>query len=320
MDSRENSSPAAGRSGATPLPTPVSIGGLGLLIVLGGTAITAVGVALTVAVDRVPRGEWIAAKLGEAGLASGALAATGLVLATVGLAMRSMARAHHKALSRASIPREPKPPQQLLTLTEDQSKIRMAMGNVQAELLANKARQDSILDVLRDVSGFVHNEQAQANAMFRLAASLDQLGARIEQRLKNQQESMQTRIEEVATTIEESRQGLMQAISELARELRTSNRAPLPARTYASNEETETEYEDDLGWEESADSSDGDEFVIEVELEEAAPELGLLDEFDEMGNMRDNPSPPAPLPRSGGTGDANGKASPGSIPFEPRTR
>ena len=104
---------------------------------------------------------------------------------------------------------------EIFRLVEELSQVRGALGNVQTELLANKQRQDSILESIQSVTTKNKSTEGDSNAMFRLAASLDQLGARIEERLKHQGQSFESRLSDVTTSVVRAQQEVTEAVDQV---------------------------------------------------------------------------------------------------------
>lgn len=310
--SGSNQGPNASRPerGSAASQGPVPGKGLGQVFLLGGLALGAAGAALILVPEKLPKGAEIVSKLQSQGLGGLSLGLAGGVFIALGLTLRSIANAQWEALTRLGQPREMKVPHSLLSMADDQGKIRIAMGNMQTELLANKTRQDSIMGALGGIASSVQSEQSQANAMFRLAASLDQLGARLEQRLQGQQNALRETLQEVSSTVYRQREEVMKSIEGIRTEVHSAEAAAREAgQVYQESEALESSqaapFEDDLGYEEVAEeTSSEDDLQVQVTFEEE-PSLGLLNEFDEMGHFHGDEeieAPNAPLPSPNPTG------------------
>ena len=354
---KQQAMPHSGRATRTAKKTPSGFSAF--VLFTAGFAMSAIGATLVVQPSFIPHSDWIAQKLGELGVTGFPLCVGGVSVFCLGFVSRLIAQST-RALAQ---PEESNVENLIGQTVDDLSKVRNAMGNVQIELLANKSRQDSIIQSLMDLGRNKDDgegDSAQANAMFRLAASLDQLGGRIDERLRGQSGELKTSMHEMATSFMGSQQQLFDALADVSQavedfrtELEQSSNAtndesfapseelpPIEGHDAPQDEcgqetssfegqdnfdepEDQGHYEDDLGYEEQAESSDEDmQIFVELEEEpqqeeapstayaqaEPTPEadsstLGILDQMDDHGVMQDPSSevqnqPPGPLPSS----------------------
>lgn len=297
-----------------PGSSSVSTGFAPSFLVLSGLVVALAGVFLILPPSFLPHGEWIATRLLRAGVMPGSLLAAGFGAFCLGLVASRQARFTNAVLENT----DSDVPESFETLRSDLLKIRTAMGNVQTELLANQQRQDSMIRSIQDLHREEPEEDRNANAMFRLAASLDQLGARIEERLKSQNATLDHKLSEVTSALQSSQSDMSQGLDEVLNQILEIAAAPptgqvaAPAPTSnGAHPESPEEFhsaQDDFGYEEpEASGDDDDDMHVYVELEEDRPEaetpqpaesaLGILDEIDDFGMVREpEPTEPEPTP------------------------
>lgn len=275
----------------------------GYFLFFAGACFVAFGVGLLQPPVAVPHAEWIATKFSRLGVQGLPIIAAGFTIFSLGFVARLQASIG-RALSGKS---EQQSNPELERLAEEFGQLRGALGNVQTELLANKQRQDSMLESIQSAPAQGQSDAENSKAMFRLAASLDQLGARIGERLKEQATVFDGRLADITTAVVRAQQDITEAVDQI--ELRASQQAapvaeqqPTETAAIESNEPQTYEFIDDLGYEEpAAEESDEEELHIMVELEEEEPArvqdspLGLLDSLDDFGSLVD-PNPPLPSP------------------------
>ena len=280
---------------ASSQPTPAGSSSYFLFFV--GLGLVAFGVGLIQPPSAVQHAEWIALKFSRLGVHGAPMIAAGMTIFCLGFVVRFQAKLG-RALSSTN---DTSNDHEFTRLAEEYAQLRGSLGNVQTELLANKHRQDSMLE---SIATFTEQPQApdeNSNAMFRLAASLDQLGARIEERLKHQASIYDGRLADITTAVVRAQQEITEAVDNV--ELTVSQ----PAQTIAhETNECPSEFTgDDFGFEEhEAPESAEEEFHVMVEFEEEVPEapasagaqdspLGMLDSLDDFGGLVE---PNAPLP------------------------
>jgi hypothetical protein len=150
-----------------------------------------------------PRVSWKMAQISEGvadlGVHSGVLIMGGMVLAAIGLLLRAQAAANSASGRRED------------TLILEQAATDLLQTRKATDEMDR--RLDRLCERVEELHGVIEERRtvqpeptpvkdgAQQEAMFRLAASLDQVGARIEQRLKVQYGSLQERLEKVGEAI-----------------------------------------------------------------------------------------------------------------------
>ena len=298
-----------------PSSSSVSTGFAPSFLFLSGLVVAAAGVFLIQPPSYLPHGEWIATKLLRAGVMPGSLLVGGFVAFCLGFVVNRQARFTNAVLGGSGSD----VPESFDKIQGDLRKIRTAMGNVQAELLANQQRQDSMIQSIQGLRTEEPDDDQNANAMFRLAASLDQLGARIEERLKSQNSTLDSKLSEVTSALQSSQNDMSEGLDEVLNQiLEISASVPEPSESThieSSHQEPEsfpetpqefTPEQDDFGYEEPEASHDAEEMRVYVDLEEeqetheaqtAESTLGILDEIDDFGMVREpEPTEPEPTP------------------------
>lgn len=252
-ESRTSKAPAdrAGAASGSRLPYA-----LAALLVLAG-------VALALLPTIAPQHGWMVRSAGKYGLTSAPLLLAGCVLAGVALSLRGGRRET-----------EPQSDDRELLLDQVASELAALRGGIQelrVEFVYVKDAQQSLVEALSERNEPNHAE-AQQSAMFRLAASLDQVGARIEQRLAASESAMQGLIGELGAGI-------------AATQERLSEIASAPAAAASAGDVWQTidagapssSPERSIAWQGPAPSEDAG--------------LGLLDTLDDHGRSPSGPSP-----------------------------
>lgn len=304
------------RAGSIPRSTPS--GASGYFLFLFGLAVAAFGYGLVQPPAAVPHADWIATKFARMGIYGVPFIASGLTIFCFGFVQRLQARVGRSL----SFSEDSEVAPEVERLACELGQVRNALGNVQTELLANKERQDSMLESISAVTAKKQGGESDSNAMFRLAASLDQLGARIEERLKLQGQSFEGCLQDVTTAVVRCQQEVTDAVDNVVHSVETCSRdiqevkerepvvvqqvapvetcAPVQSQFVEPQQTQQPEFtEDDLGFQEADERCSDEDMQIFVELEEEAPEpvqepapavpqdspLGILDSLDDYGSM-----------------------------------
>jgi hypothetical protein len=259
--------------------------GSGIVWVACGGLVALAGVALGVQQAFGGPGAEIANTARSLGLEAGVLSVGGLVLVAVGSAVRALAR------------RAAQPDDDTLLLeraTSDlivvKDSLEQSRGLAQAQYEELHALQAHVYELREAVAAVTQRgaEQAQGSgnedALYRLAASLDQLGARMEQRMKAQYAEMQASLDElngvvasVRRNVDELFQGVHGAI-EAAAHVPPVAPAPVAQAPVAQNPVRSPHVE----------APRAPLPVATAEPQQQALPLGLLDQLDD-------PLPPAPV-------------------------
>lgn len=209
------------------LPTPPIDGNSEASFVqMAGTTCMALGALLVVLSGLVEPIANLGKMLGSVGMGGGTLVLSGLTLFVLGRLRRSHMDLSQQAEDRAS---------------NDQLLEQMAAEVVQLESALDqvKSGQSRVRGDIRELGETMQTmAQAQASkndegdkaqdAIFRLAASLDQLGAKVEQRMHTQYEAFRARLREVGDDIARSQQDLRQLMAEIPEQIRAAQPAPAP--------------------------------------------------------------------------------------------
>lgn len=292
-----------------------------MLLFLGGLALMANGVAVTIGPDYVPElSDW--ARLVQRADVPGAMQLlVGSVLFGLGLIARYQ-RVHTATLlepSQAEVSIEEFVAEvadfrlQVQELQHDNIEFRKLIGEVKKEIVDH--RQELRTDQSKD-------------ALFRLAASLDQLGARIEGRIGEAAAGFQSGFEDITSMVEASRDYLQESLDEVSRRVHALDDADAYDASshdhghHQAHHEHHGHDEGHRGYEHSGDGAapeaqpeapqqglqlaaaqpvapeSNDDTIMTVEFEDRARPpvpssgLGLLDSIDDYGPSESAPAGP----------------------------
>lgn len=233
---------------------PPQTTGAGWMIALGALG-AAGGCALAVVPKLAPDLAPLCAGLARHGVTPGLAIAAGGALAIAGGALRALFRgaARERELSLAQ-PDELTP--RMTQIESDLAQVRGTLQELRVEFVYVK---DSVLHLRQAVGDVLTtaNPESMQEAVFRMASSLDQLGACMDQRLTTQNETMQRAMQ----TFHDALLAACSRVDEVAER----------ATTLAN----------------------------QIEGHAAPPPLGLLDHFDDSGNVRSGALPGAIAPKNG---------------------
>ncbi len=167
---------------------PPSTAGASWMMTIGALG-AALGVGLAVLPKFLPEAASIAAMAASHGVSAGLVFGIGSLFVATGGALRSLARsAAHEREQAAARPDELQP--QLEQLETDLAQVRGTLQELRVEFVYVK---DSVLHLRQAVGDVLTtaNPESMQEAVFRMATSLDQLGARLDERLTAQNETMQ---------------------------------------------------------------------------------------------------------------------------------
>lgn len=267
----ESSSPAPVEAPARASGTASSGGGdatawmlLGLLALAGGVALMA-----------LPSLSWtagkVASRLDSLGIQSGVVMLGGALFMVLGLVRRGQHAARAEMQYDASLLFE--------QIAAELVEIRTSLEAGRAREEASARQFDELRRELNQTRGALaaeiekHAPRDHSDALFQLAAGLDKLGLRVEQRLRLHHSALQDSVDELSATVEHSRRSL--------EELMQGRGEPL-----AANLPSTTPYEEQTQDEYQAPSEPLPASVSEAPSE-GTGSLGLLDQFDDVA---------APLP------------------------
>ncbi len=178
---------------------------VGVLALLGGAVLT-LG----------PRLSWKLAQISGGfkylGVEGGTLAMGGMLLAALGLIRRAIANSKSADDANAMVDQLASEVVQMHSTLDEVEKSAEAMREELQEL---KSAIESLTEAQRSTP-VVAQAPSNDDAMFRIAASLDQLGARVEQRLKAQHESMQESLEDLNEVVDAVRKNMDEVFAGVA--------------------------------------------------------------------------------------------------------
>jgi hypothetical protein len=262
--------------------------------VLGGAAL----VALPLIAQQYA---WISAGFAKHGVHGAPVALFGSVLFGLWIVTRSRGAADlddAEQSARESEKSESESDQALL-LEQIASDLAIARGGMQELRVEFVYLKDAVQNVQQEgVDPTTGINEAQA-AIFRLAASMDQLGGRLDQRLRAQDSAvhevmnlLRSELSQTATSLMDLRLSIEQGIASASGPVLT------PERYIADGHEDQVDFSevDETGIEPGYRPSP-DDLEVEVELEEdRADGLGLLDELDDLGTPRKDKTSPSIRP------------------------
>lgn len=246
-------------------------------IFLGGLALVAGGVGLAL-LPRVSRDlGWITNNFAKNGIFGAQLALTGAVVCAIGLASRS----------RRSETKSEAADDKSLILDQLASDMALSRGTMQDLRVEFVYLKDAVHKAATQAELLAQNqtgEDATQSAIFRLAASIDQLAGQTDQRAKafeaalgEQGKTLRAEIARTAACVGDLRTELAQAMAEGG-----GSGGAHGELTWHPDEERQIEIA------EGYQPSENDLHVL-VEMEEPASSgLGLLDEFDDHGSHVSN--------------------------------
>lgn len=272
-----------------------------LMLCTAGTVFLVFGIIMALGADHlsayVPNVVWYAKLAHRAGFEAGILCTLGMVLVGLGFVSKSQ-RLHAETLLQKG--ESELHVEQTLAFVK---KVGQRLEELQDKQTALDERVATVLTTLLEQHEERMND-GHGDALFRLAASMDQLGARVEQRIGESAMTLHDGVREVKAIVEESSAWVHDGISESTRRLaELEERAglfmdpncelPASAPNFEDHhyEVFDTAPEDEPGPE---------DIEILVEFEEGTGEhtdLGLLDEIEDFGGLQDSTETMrAPLP------------------------
>lgn len=276
-------------------------------LVLGGLVAVVGGLFLAVGPPYSSEVSWIARRFGEMGISSGAVIGSGVLCAVMGFVANRIARVGQQMRSA----------EEAMKCTQDLS---LANRHMVARITRMHAE---VNEVKEGISGLIRiaKEQTsakvagmQVDATYRLAASMDQMGMRIEDRMQAQESTIESRLMELFGSLSSSHEQLQTLLNHrpdsfdedmldtapLRHEPVFDAEARLPHEDELDDNELQLEVFVDLEDELEEDFDDGEpqEGPIDVsqfdwdsiEVEPTMEGLGLLDELDDEGIPRNSAS------------------------------
>lgn len=190
----------------------------GLALLLLGCAILAFGGALACIAAFAPTYLWLPESMTRLGIQSGAVLATGSVLAAAGLCLRAI------SAKEASLQLAIRHAGSSNVLVECQEDLREGLNKVHFALRVLQESTKGLLEVAHEQS-LKREGSNHEDAVFHLAASLDQLGVRLEDRLVSQGSDLERRLGSLDGTLDETRRLLTQWLEQSALQREAEERA-----------------------------------------------------------------------------------------------
>jgi hypothetical protein len=245
------------------------------MFVVAGFGMAFAGTALSLLPRFAPQYEWSVRNLASQGVTGGSIAVGGCLLIALGLAARAQARFFRDS-------EEPSDADLLLEhVAGELTDIRSDIRDANQRISQVKDETVGLFEAVQARDNMDTTDHAASDATFRLAASLDQLGARIEQRLGAQDATTERAFEDVREQLASVR-----SLAEGLTQPETAQAAPAMATPMATPEVTP---EPMPVYEAPA---------IAMTEQDGPPQgLELLDSLDR--EMTHEAEPTAPLPQTG---------------------
>jgi hypothetical protein len=283
---------------ASKLPTPVRPPSSfdATFLQLLGLGLLGLGVALSLG----PKMSWKLNQVADGfkylGVQGGALAVGGILLVGMGLLRRGQIAlrtpTEEQAEDRLLIEQLSK---DSLRVGDDLARLESGLTQITTELARSRRTMEERLNACtQEIIGAIPLPKAGPSAddaIFRLAASLDQVGARIEQRLKTQYNALQDHLEDVGAAILSAR-NQMQGLEQVGGNHAAVLREEVQAQVEVALEETG--------------------FWANGGRNPNAPSLGLLDTLGDpqVHSQHDVEAVQAPLPQDNPSGSAQPQVAP----------
>ncbi len=174
------------------------MGGWTWILSFVGLSLLGAGGYLALAPRLGPDATWIALSLSKAGVQAGTVVVGGVVLLGMAIVCAGQSRLVRGAHSLPRISRD------LGELRKGQKRLADRFGTLHLEMSVLQEANKTLLRAAQDQSA-VQAAGMQVDATFRLAASMDQLGARLEGRLEDQRSDLESRLGDLNGSVRETR-------------------------------------------------------------------------------------------------------------------
>jgi hypothetical protein len=176
----------------SPAVSPARIPRMGLLM-LGGMGLIGAAAALVLLPGGAPELVAFRDTCAKNGATPALLAVSGLVITGIGLGLRSLARAS-RAIADETHARPDDVSPQVQKLGSELAQVRGALQDLRVEHVYVKEGVKELQQLLREQLAAANPESLQ-EAIFQMAGSLDQVGARLDERLSVQNDNFQTALQ-----------------------------------------------------------------------------------------------------------------------------
>lgn len=173
-------------------------GGWTWILAFVGLSLLGAGGFLALAPRFGPEATWVAQSLSQAGVQAGTVVVGGVVLLGLAIVCAGQSRLVRGAHSLPRISRD------LGELRKGQKRLADRFGTLHLEMSVLQEANKTLLRAAQDQSA-VQAAGMQVDATFRLAASMDQLGARLEGRLEDQRSDLENRLGDLNGSVRETR-------------------------------------------------------------------------------------------------------------------
>ncbi len=168
------------------------------LLWFGGVTALGLGAALAVGGEIAPEAGWIATKLARIGVTAGPVLACGAL--AIGMAWTTRLLRKQSGQLATSLAHG----QILARLAKDFTGLRENIARVQLEFADIQQANRQLLNLVRQQAQASTENEPTKDAMFRLAASMDQLGARLETRVRALFDGLEKRVDGFDRRLEET--------------------------------------------------------------------------------------------------------------------
>jgi len=182
-------------------------------LALAGVAMVSGGGVLALAPRLGSEVAWVSERLAHGGVQAGAIVAGGAVLLGLSIVSAGLGRVLRGSCSLSKLAAE------LSELRKGQKRLADRFGTLHLEMSVLQEANKTLLRAAQDQSA-VQAAGMQVDATYRLAASMDQLGARLEGRLEDQRSDLESRLGDLDGALKETREHVEQW---LARNLSTAD-------------------------------------------------------------------------------------------------
>lgn len=253
------------------------------ILALAGLVMVSGGGILALAPQLGSEVSWVAEKMAHGGPHSGAVAAGGIVLLGLAIVCAGQSRVLRGSCSLSRLAAE------LSELRKGQKRLADRFGTLHLEMSVLQEANKTLLRAAQDQSA-VQAAGMQVDATYRLAASMDQLGARLEGRLEDQRSDLESRLGDLSGSLRETRDHVEQWLH------RNLSAVDPSEEKLGENEQEEEEEDREPGMTLERFGSGLDEELLDLNAPARLPEhdddfeeLEVLVTLEEEGEEADSP-------------------------------